>query len=242
MMIKAKMLIWVATGITALALSATTIIAAAPPADGSSPRSPTDNAAVTMLRPIFQLRFGPDASSANETKQAARAEGKATDGVKPTKASAGEDEEDPNNDDQDDQNEDGDKDSSDAKIAGLASYFKVGLNTVTDLRDKEGLGYGEIYKALQIAASGAITGTETITDSLKLVLDARDGQGWGQVYKQFGLQPGNHGDNFGSIMSGRGITDTVPITDTGKLRVDAKVVGKDKVNGNNNGNGNGKKR
>ncbi|MGQ9676759.1 MAG: hypothetical protein ACUVX1_13945 [Chloroflexota bacterium] len=142
--------------------------------------------------------------------------------------------------DDDDEAVDDEEDSSapgQDKIAeAMAERFEVDEDTVGELR-ASGLGWGEIYHLLRIAeesisSADSVEATTTITDTLQTILEARDGQGLGDIAKQFGLHPGNKGNNLGSAVSGRAFKPTSTITGT--------LTTGEKVKGNKIGKANGK--
>lgn len=129
------------------------------------------------------------------------------------------------------------------KVASvIAKYFGVPISDVLKLKDG-GMGYGEIFKLYEIHLESG----KTISDIMAL---RNSGMGWGQINHQLGLDPGNHGKNLGSAVSGH-VTQSVTTTLTTTIQLNngqgkgnqdgntGKPTDKGNGNGNNNGN-NGK--
>jgi hypothetical protein len=86
--------------------------------------------------------------------------------------------------------------------SAIALFFNVPVSDVVSLRS-DGYGYGEIAKAYFLALGSGMT-----IDEITALRDS--GMGWGQIAKHVGQPPGNHGQNLGMVMSGRGtLSDTI---------------------------------
>lgn len=213
-MLHSKLVVWIVAGLTAVALSATSIFAA--------PGGPVDNL------------FGGD-NTPGWTKplvgllQSSQEQGQTAKGLKEKDKKAGtvvslEDEETESTETPEPADEDVDDENlgvgEEEIVAALADRFGISEDEIIALRTDEKLGFGEMYKLFRIAESaiepgGAITTTTSITDALDIILSERsEGKGWGVISKEFNVSVGNKGDNLGAIISGRGITTTTAITDT----------------------------
>lgn len=94
----------------------------------------------------------------------------------------------------------------------ISLFFTVDVTHTVDVTDvvalrSEGLGWGGIAKAYFLAQLSDGWDVEAIV-ALKV-----GGMGWGKIARdELELPPGNHGQNLGLIVSGRGaVSDTVPM-------------------------------
>jgi hypothetical protein len=94
----------------------------------------------------------------------------------------------------------------------ISLFFTVDVTGTVDVTDvvalrSDGLGWGGIAKAYFLAQLSSEWDVEDIVD-----LKVDDRMGWGKIAQYVGLAPGNHGQNLGLIVSGRGaVSDTVPM-------------------------------
>lgn len=94
----------------------------------------------------------------------------------------------------------------------ISLFFTVDVTNTVYVTDvvalrSDGLGWGGIAKAYFLAQLSSEWDVEDIVD-----LKVDDRMGWGKIAQYVGLAPGNHGQNLGLIVSGRGaVSDTVPM-------------------------------
>ena len=218
-MLHSKLVVWIVAGLTAVALSATSIFAA--------PGGPADNLFGGDNAPGWTKPWVGLLPSSQDQGQTAK-------GLKEKDTKAGtvvslEDEDteatetpEPEDENVDDENVDDENlgVGEEEIVAALADHFGVSEDNIRALRTDEKLGFGEVFQLLRIAEAaiqpgGAITSTTRITDAIDIILGERsEGKGWGVIAKEYSVNPGNKGDNLGSIISGRGITTTTAITNT----------------------------
>ncbi len=244
-MLHSKVVVWIVAGLTAVALSATSILAA--------PGGPVGNPFGGDNEPSWAKPLVGLFPSGQEQDQSAK-------GLKDKdKRNAGavvslDDEQEPEaTETPESENEDVDDENlgvgEEEIVAALADHFGVSEDDIRTLRTDEKLGFGEILQLFRIAEAaiqpgGAITSTTSITEAMDIILAERsEGKGWGVIAKEYSVSPGNKGDNLGSIISGRGITTTTTITDTGTVTntaVPGKGKSKNAVNGGSSASGRSK--
>lgn len=209
-MLQSKAVMWIVAGLAAVALSATTILAA--------PQSPLSESSSGQHR-------GPGWDITKPVVgQMASTEVGETPTPTPTPTPANEDEIDDLDEEQDDLDEVENSESVEEKIvAAIADHFGLSQDEVENLRTENKLGNGELHRLCSLARAAieadgefvtGITANTPISEAVGVILDMRLNQsGWGNVAKELGLKPGNRGDNLGAIISGR-VTPTSTITGT----------------------------
>jgi hypothetical protein len=101
--------------------------------------------------------------------------------------------------------------SGQLKIAiAIANTFSTTTNTVSvaDVMAvrAQGLGWGEVYKVFLLKK---LTGKST-TDILTMRLT----EGWGEIYRSLGLNPGQGRNNLGQALKGAPLINTNPVSGT----------------------------